>query len=53
MSGDKGEVNREVDAEIPSCPNGLFNFPPGSVVVQDADEEVHLNSRLRVRDSRG
>lgn len=29
-----------VDPAIPPCPGGLFNFPPGSVLVEDADEEV-------------
>ncbi|WVR04250.1 hypothetical protein IAU60_001250 [Kwoniella sp. DSM 27419] len=26
--------------EVPKCPNGLFNFPSGSVIVEDADEEI-------------
>ena len=31
----------ETDAPVPtSCPNGLINFPQGSVIVHDADEEV-------------
>ncbi|RSH80770.1 hypothetical protein EHS25_007106 [Saitozyma podzolica] len=29
-----------VDPAIPPCPGGLFNFPPGSVLVEDADEEI-------------
>ncbi|GFZ44261.1 hypothetical protein JCM24511_01983 [Saitozyma sp. JCM 24511] len=31
---------QDVDPAIPPCPGGLFNFPPGSVLVEDADEEV-------------
>ncbi|KAK1924505.1 hypothetical protein DB88DRAFT_490695 [Papiliotrema laurentii] len=31
----------ETDAPVPtSCPNGLINFPQGSVIVHDADEEI-------------
>lgn len=30
----------DADPAIPLCPGGLFNFPPGSVLVEDADEEV-------------
>ncbi|WVN88817.1 uncharacterized protein L203_104031 [Cryptococcus depauperatus CBS 7841] len=25
---------------VPACPNGIFIFPPDSVVVEDADEEI-------------
>jgi hypothetical protein len=42
MQNPPGEEGDEQDeyAVAPPCPNGLFNFPSGSTVVQDADEEV-------------
>lgn len=37
--GGGGDDDQAIPAPSTS-PNGLFNFPPGSVIVQDAGEEV-------------
>lgn len=35
-----GNYSNPVEASLPECPSSLLRFPPGSVEVLDADEEV-------------